>query len=75
MEKCINVSRETFADIDVNEMRKSLPNTLNFVTVQYLHSYESKSIENRLRRWNFDLHVSGFWLFHAKTPCGTVGSE
>lgn len=28
------------------------------VTVQYLHSYESKSIENRLRRWDFDLYVS-----------------
>ncbi len=33
----------------------------NNVTVQYLHSYESKSIENRLRRWDFDLYVSGFW--------------
>ena len=29
------------------------------VTVQYLHSYESKSIENRLWRWDFDLYVSG----------------
>ena len=48
---------------------------INLVTVQYLHSYESKSIENRLRRWDFDLHVSGFWHFHAKTPRGTVGSE
>ena len=75
MEKCINVSRETFINIDANEIRQSLPNTLNFVTVQYLHSYASKSIENRLRRWNFDLHVSGFWHFHAKTPRGTVGSE
>ena len=42
------------------------------VTVQYLHSYESKSIENRLRRWDFDLYVSGFWHFHAKTPRGIV---
>ena len=31
------------------------------VTVQYLHSYESKSIRNRLQRWDFDLYVSGFW--------------
>ena len=42
------------------------------VTVQYLHSYESKSIENRLRRWDFDLYVSGFWHFHAKTSRGIV---
>ena len=47
----------------------------NVVTVQYLHSYESKSIENRLWRWDFALPVSGFWHFHAKTPRGTVGSE
>lgn len=33
---------------------------------------ESKSIENRLRRWDFDLYVSGFWHFHAKTPRGIV---
>ena len=26
--------------------------------------------ENRLRRWDFDLHVSGFWHIHAKTPRG-----
>ena len=31
------------------------------VTVQYPHSYESKSMKNRLRRWDFDLHVSGFY--------------
>ena len=42
------------------------------VTVQYLHSYESKSIKNRLRRWDFDLYVSGFWHVHAKTPRGIV---
>ena len=27
----------------------------NFVTVQYLHSYDAKSIPNRLRRWDFAL--------------------
>ena len=42
------------------------------VTVQYLHSYESKSIKNRLRRWDFDLYVLGFWHVHAKTPRGIV---
>ena len=45
------------------------------VTVQYPHSYESKSMKNRLRRWDFDLHVSGFWHIHAKTPRGTVATE
>ena len=47
-------------------------NTRENVTVQYLHSYESKSIENRLRRWDFDLYASGFWYFYAKTPRGIV---
>ena len=42
------------------------------VTVQYPHSYVSKSMKNRLRRWDFDLHVSGFWHIHAKTPRGIV---
>ena len=46
-----------------------------FVTVQYLHSYESKSIKNRLRRWDFDLYVSGFWHIHAKTPRGILLTE
>ena len=27
----------------------------NSVTVQYLHSYDAKSIPNRLRRWDFAL--------------------
>ena len=38
------------------------------VTVQYIHSYESKFIKNCLRRWDFDLYVSGFWHIHAKAP-------
>ena len=42
------------------------------VTVQYPHSYVSKSMKNRLRRWDFDLHVSGFWHIHAKTPRGIM---
>ena len=42
-------------------MRKHYNKHKIIVTVQYLHSYESKSIKNRLRRWDFDLYVSGFW--------------
>ena len=49
-------------------MRKHYNKHKIIVTVQYLHSYESKSIKNRLRRWDFDLYVSGFWHVHAKTP-------
>ena len=45
------------------------------VTVQYLHSYEQKSNENRLRRWDFCVQPSGFWHIHAKTPRGIVASE
>ena len=29
-----------------------------FVTVQYLHSYDAKSIPNRLHRWDFALTES-----------------
>ena len=47
----------------------------NKVTVQYLHSYEQKSNENRLRRWDFCVQPSGFWHIHAKTPRGIVASE
>ena len=35
------------------------------VTVQYLHSYEQKSNENRLWRWDFCVQPSGFWHIHA----------
>ena len=31
----------------------SLSFTVHSVTVQYLHSYDAKSIPNRLRRWDF----------------------
>ena len=47
--------RGTDVIIDIIETLRLRKN----VTVQYLHSYESKSIENRLRRWDFDLYVSG----------------
>lgn len=46
--------------------------TSNLITVQYLHSYESKSIRNRLQRWDFDLYVSGFLSQYDKTPRGIV---
>ena len=42
------------------------------VTVQYLHSYERKSNENRLWRWDFCVQLSGFWHIHAKAPRGIV---
>ena len=39
-----------------------------FVTVQYPHSYDAKSIPNRLRRWDFAL------LNHFLTPSAVNAS-
>ena len=44
-----------------------------FVTVQSLHSYEQKSIKNRLWRWDFCLPVSGFSAFRTENTSRDSG--
>ena len=38
----------------------NLPSIVLFVTVQYLHSYRQKSMQDRLWRWDFCLDVVHF---------------
>ena len=39
-----------------------------FVTVQYLHSYDAKIHENRLRRWDFRTHESCSYGLRGSAP-------